>query len=107
MSFSIASGLVLVFASLISKAVPSEVLNGLDEQELSSIAYRLQDEKQQRLILKNDVDVMMLKIGLMERSIEEIKKSKRKFASTSLLFHTAWMLNVPILRKFAIYFIRL
>ena len=75
------SRLVLVLACLLSYVAPSELFNNLDEKEISFIAYRLQDEKEQRLLLKNDVDVMMLKLGRIERNMEEIKHCKRKCAS--------------------------
>lgn len=70
------SRLVLVLACLLSYVAPSELFNNLDEKEISFIAYRLQDEKEQRLLLKNDVDVMMLKLGRIERNMEEIKHCK-------------------------------
>ena len=73
---------------LVLKATPSEVFNNLDEQEICSVAYRLQDEKQQRLLIQNDVEVMMLKIGVLERSLGELKQSQSKYASNFKYRHT-------------------
>ena len=52
-----------------------ELFSRLDKGEISAIAYRLQDEKQQRLVMKNDVDVMMSKLGKLELIVEEIQQS--------------------------------
>lgn len=61
---------------MIAPLVRTELLNRLDEKEKSSVAFRLQDEKEKRLLLQNDVDIIMLKIGQMERSLQELKQSK-------------------------------
>ena len=66
--------LMLVFHTGCS--VPQELFSRLDEGEINAIAYRLQDEKQQRLVMKNDVDVMMSKLGKLELIVEEIQQSK-------------------------------
>ena len=68
--------LMLVFHT--GYSVPLELFSRLDEGEINAIAYRLQDEKQQRLVMKNDVDVMMSKLGKLELIIEEIQQSKGK-----------------------------
>ena len=70
--------ILLMFLFHVGNSVPLELFSRLDESEISAIAYRLQDEKQQRLVMKNDVDVMMSKLGKLELIIEEIRQSKGK-----------------------------
>ena len=69
--------LILVFHT--GYSVHQELFSRLDKGEISAIAYRLQDEKQQRLVMKNDVDVMMAKLGKLELIVEEIQQSKGKW----------------------------
>ena len=68
--------LMLVFHT--GYSVHQELFRRLDKGEINAIAYRLQDEKQQRLVMKNDVDVMMSKLGKLELIVEEIQQSKGK-----------------------------
>lgn len=73
--------LVWVILSTVGTTCASELFDRLDDRDVSAVAFRLQDEKEKRLLIQNDVDVIMLKFGQLERSIEDLKKGKGKHIS--------------------------
>ncbi|KAL3861357.1 hypothetical protein ACJMK2_007393 [Sinanodonta woodiana] len=56
------------------------LLDNVGDADLKAVRYRLQDEKEKRLLLENDVETMMLKLAELERLI---KKDRNKTEVTS------------------------
>ncbi|KAK3596066.1 hypothetical protein CHS0354_012953 [Potamilus streckersoni] len=60
--------LVGLLALLCSPFCPCTcLLDNVGDADLEAIRYRLQDEKEKRLLLENDVETMMLKLAELER----------------------------------------
>jgi len=52
---------------ILASAIEPSLLDTLDEGDLATVKYRLEDEKSKRLLLQNDMEVMMLKMAALER----------------------------------------
>ena len=51
-----------------------ELFDSLDDKHIHAVAFRLQDEKEKRLLIENDLKIVMLKLGQLERSVAKLQK---------------------------------
>ena len=74
---SIAFTVLLLATSCLSK----KFLEGLENEDVRVVRHRLEEEKEKRLLIQNDVEVLMLKVAQLERASFDKERSKLFYMS--------------------------
>ncbi|KAL3853129.1 hypothetical protein ACJMK2_016699 [Sinanodonta woodiana] len=56
---------------IISVQLCHGILDGMTGSDVGAVKLRLEEEKEKRLLLQNDVEILMLKVATMERKLEK------------------------------------
>ena len=70
---------IVISSFILIAAGDNSFLDNLDDEDLSAIRFRLETEKQLRLLQNNDIEVMMLKLANIERLLGMSTDGKGKF----------------------------
>ncbi|KAL3853130.1 hypothetical protein ACJMK2_016700 [Sinanodonta woodiana] len=59
------------------------ILDGMGNSDVSAVKFRLEEEKEKRLLLENDMEILMLKVANLTRTVEKFTTGSSTSPSTT------------------------